>query len=186
MIYPETVLARLGSQRNRIPEHVDASGADVKLDCGCFVRFFLRLENETICDAAFQTNGCGFMVASADIVAGQLKDTHLSELHGLASADIQSRVRSLLADLPDERVACLEACARGIRAAFADLRAKRVEEFTGEKALVCTCFGVTEERIVALAEGSTLESIGSQTNAGTGCGSCLPVIEDIIATHRVL
>jgi NifU-like protein len=67
--------------------------------------------------------------------------------------------------------------------AFADFRAFQIEEFAGEKALICTCFGVSEERIEkAITENNlqTVEEVGEFCRAGTGCGSCQPLIQEII------
>jgi NifU-like protein len=70
-----------------------------------------------------------------------------------------------------------------LHAALAGYRARRVEEFSGEKALVCTCFGVSEEtieRVVAEYEIETVEQVTDFCKAGGGCGTCQPLIQEIL------
>ena len=68
---------------------------------------------------------------------------------------------------------------------FADFRVSQIEEFAGEKALICTCFGVSEETIEHLIKEKSLETVEEVTNgcnAGGGCGSCQLLIQEIIDT----
>ncbi len=50
---------------------------------------------------------------------------------------------------------------------------------------VCLCAGVTDGEIRAtLNEGAqTVEEVMLCTGAGTGCGSCVPTIEELITEH---
>jgi NifU-like protein len=53
----------------------------------------------------------------------------------------------------------------------------------GEAALICTCFGVTDDRIremIASRRARTVRQVGELTNAGTGCGSCQMLIREIL------
>ncbi|NPA37235.1 MAG: (2Fe-2S)-binding protein [Chlorobi bacterium] len=53
--------------------------------------------------------------------------------------------------------------------------------------LVCQCNGITEKEIVNVIKkkGATrLEQIQELTGAGTSCGRCIPVIEDLLDQHR--
>ena len=54
------------------------------------------------------------------------------------------------------------------------------------EAPVCVCFGVGAGRIRTAAEAGCcdVESIGSETKAGTNCGSCRPEIRTILAAVR--
>jgi NAD(P)H-nitrite reductase large subunit len=69
-----------------------------------------------------------------------------------------------------------------------DFRAFQIEEWSGEKALICTCFGVSEETIENLVKENSLETIEEVTaacNAGGGCGSCQPLIQEIIDEQTI-
>lgn len=48
--------------------------------------------------------------------------------------------------------------------------------------IVCTCFEVSEEEIrEAIKKGATtVEAVGDETNAGTGCGACQSRIQELI------
>jgi NAD(P)H-nitrite reductase large subunit len=52
---------------------------------------------------------------------------------------------------------------------------------------VCICHGVTAGRIAgAIAGGAcSLAAVGEATQAGTGCGSCRPEINALLARIRV-
>jgi len=54
--------------------------------------------------------------------------------------------------------------------------------------LVCTCFGVGRNRIVATvaAGAATVEEVGALTSAGTNCGSCKAEIGNLIASRRLV
>lgn len=123
------------------------------------------------------------MTAAADVLSDYLRSTPLSSLHGLESENLISAVSEKLDVVPSYRWHCVEACVEAIHAAFADFRQRQVEEFRGEKALICTCFGVTEEVIEAYVEQNRPETVAEVTNvcrAGGGCGSCRMLIQEII------
>jgi NAD(P)H-nitrite reductase large subunit len=55
--------------------------------------------------------------------------------------------------------------------------------FRGEKALVCTCFGVTEETIdeaLQISAVQTVEDVTSLCRAGGGCGACTMMIQEML------
>jgi NifU-like protein len=77
-------------------------------------------------------------------------------------------------------------CLETLQNALANFRAFQVEEWTGEKALICSCFGVSEETIENLIKTNSLETVEEVTdvcNAGGGCGSCQPLIQELIDVY---
>lgn len=48
--------------------------------------------------------------------------------------------------------------------------------------IVCNCFQVTKKQILEAidAGASTVDEVGAATNAGTGCGGCQSVIENLL------
>lgn len=183
-------LARL--RHNRLIADSNATGTAPNFSCGSFVRFSLSIDGESqiVADAAFESNGCGFMLAAADVLAESVTNKHLADLHGLADADLKEHFQKSLGEIPSERRECVAACIEALRTAFADFRARQIEEFQGEKALVCTCFGVSEERIESILSelaGTSVErtvfsvdDITRITHAGSGCGSCRMLIQEIL------
>jgi NifU-like protein len=167
----------------------NAVGTEASFICGAALRFTLRIERETkeILEARYQSSGCGFLIAAAETLAKKLDGKKLTELHGSDRAELQRQIENELDEFPAGRRHCLNLCLDALQAALADFRAAQVEEFTGEKALICTCFGVSEETIErAISEYSleTVEEVIEICNAGGGCGSCQPLIQDILENAR--
>jgi len=189
VVYPESIRIKLANlTRCRELQNSNGEGVGVNLSCGSTVRFFLRIDDDgRIADAAFRSNGCGHSRAAADVLAEWVTNKQLIDLHGLNAAEIDVVLQSELGDLADEHNACVAAATSALKVAFANYRAMRCEEFHGEKALICTCFGVTEEKIEDLIATSHLTSVGQVTaacNAGSGCGSCRMLIQEMLdASH---
>ena len=132
------------------------------------------------------------MIAAADVLAEIVTGKQLAELHGLDRNELRAKLRDELGAFPADRLHCEDACIEALRSAFADYRASQIEEFQGEKALICTCFGVSEETVESLlsepgtATGfsvlpiKTIEDVTRACNAGGGCGSCRMLIQEII------
>jgi NifU-like protein len=189
-VYPDRIFERLRSPRNVGPViRVDATGKSASLECGTYVLFELSIEAETKCieKISYKSNGCGFMIAAADVLAGEFDGRRLTELNALTD-EPQQLTLDALGKFPSARLHCANAVFEALRDAFADFRRRRIEEFAGEKALICTCFGVTEEVIENVINkhlATTVDEVGRICNAGTGCGSCQMMIQEMIELNRV-
>ncbi|HEY0429627.1 MAG TPA: iron-sulfur cluster assembly scaffold protein [Pyrinomonadaceae bacterium] len=186
--YPPKISARFYQPKNSGKSAAaNGVGTGASFVCGAFVRFYLEIDAGTkeITQAKFKTGGCGYSIAAADVLAGKIKGKKLIELHGLD--ELQAEVESELGNFSAFREHCLEICLDALHAAFADFRAYQIEEFAGEKALICTCFGVSEDEIekaVAENEIETIEEVTKICKAGGGCGSCQFLIQEIIDNYR--
>lgn len=187
--YPPEINQRFSAPKNVGKlENINAVGTGASFVCGAAVRFFLRIEKDTkeIFEAKFKTNGCGFTIASADVLAEKISGRKLTELHGLERESLQTEIEAELDRFPGNRKHCLEICIEALQAALADFRAFQIEEFAGEKALICTCFGVSEEaieKIIAENEIETVEDVTEISSAGGGCGSCQFLIQEMIDVY---
>lgn len=166
----------------------NAVGTDANFACGSFIRYRLTIDTDLkqVLAAGFTSNGCGYMLAAADVIAEYVTGKGLGDLHGLSDAELRSYVDRSLGEIAADRVDCVMACMSALHGAFTDHRSRQVEEFRGEKALICTCFGVTEETIEYLVASRSLTSVDEVTNAcdaGGGCGSCRMLIEEIIGSQ---
>lgn len=166
-------------------ETSNAVGTGANFACGSFVRFRVLIDAKTkrIARIGFESNGCGYMLASADAIASDYGDRFLTELHGIDRDALSAAVGERLGGFPSERTACLEACIDALESAFADFRAMQIEEFRGESALICSCFGVSEDRINEVITSSNAVSVDDVTeacNAGGGCGSCRILIQELL------
>ena len=165
--------------------NANAVGTNATFVCGTALRLSLRIEKDTkkIVEAKFKTNGCGYLIASADVLAEKIVGKQLNKLHNLDKSFLQTQIKNELGEFSENRRHCLELCLETLQFAFADFRNSQIEEFTGEKALICTCFSVSEETIENLINQNSLATIEDVTNAchaGGGCGSCQPLIQEII------
>jgi NifU-like protein len=186
VLYPERINQKLGSLHHfRVGADADAVGAEANFSCGSFVRFHLSIDGRSasVTDAAFTSNGCGFMLAAAELLAERISGNRLNDLHGLTDNDLGQTVAAALSEVPNGRSDCVKACFAALRRAFADFRARQIEEFRGERALICTCFGVTEDTIESNIQDLALETVDDVSgacNAGSGCGSCRMLIQEML------
>lgn len=175
---------KAASGAGELPD-ASAVGAGASFACGTFIRIYLRIEadDKKIIAARYKTSGCGFLIAAAEVLCGEITGEKLVGLHGLNKDFLKSRIESELGEFPAARAHCLEVCLDALNAAFAAHRAARIEEWTGEKALVCACFAVAEETIENLIQTeslATVKQITARCGAGGGCGACQPLIQEIL------
>lgn len=183
-VYPEPIASRLAALKYAgEPLDANAEGRAVNFDCGGFIAVQLQVSDDEgiVTDARFRSNGCGFMVAAADAICSSLEGASLGDLHGLGNLDA---VLFTTFGVPAAgRAACFESVTDAVREAFADHRRRRIEEFSGEKALICTCFGVSEETVVRFIENArpaSVEEVSDTCRAGSGCGSCRMLIQELL------
>lgn len=188
--YPDQIRRRFDSPKNSGKAvRTNAIGTGASLSCGSFVRFSMRIgiEDKSIEEIRFSSNGCGYMIAAADAIADIARGTRLTGLQGLNDNAFRLKIESELGGFDENRIGCLEVCLEALRSALAGFRAAQIEEFRGESALICTCFGVSEETIEQYIEENVLSSVEEVTNicnAGGGCGSCQMLIQEMIDLHR--
>ena len=163
----------------------NAEGKSASLECGTLIKFAMSIDLETkvITEVRFNTNGCGYMVAAADNLAKRISCQSLTELHGLDNIILKAELGRDMGEIPHERLHCIETVLSAIKDCVADFRSRQVQEFVGEKAVICTCFGVSEEKIeevIVSVDAHTVEAVGDVCRAGTGCGACQILISEII------
>lgn len=185
-VYPEGISERMHDALSRRScDGSNCAGTGASFECGCFVRLRLRIDPQTkvIEEVGVESNGCGYMLASVDVLSHDFMGRSLKELRGLDREALTRRSEDVLGPFPANRVSCREACVDALEVALENFRSSQLEEFRGEKALVCTCFSVTEERVESLiASGSveTVEDLSRACNAGSGCGSCRMMIQELL------
>ena len=188
--YPTKINRRFNAPENAgRADRANGVGTGASFVCGAFVRYYLRIDAQTkeINEAKFKTDGCGYAAAAADVLAGLVKGKNLTELHGLDESVLRADIEAELEKFSADRAHCLKICLDALHAAFADFRAFQIEEFAGEKALICTCFGISEDAIEKAIAKNALESVEEVTDAcqaGGGCGSCRFLIQEILDTSQ--
>ena len=187
--YPDRICQILGSEDPPAPPLAPTgTGTAGSFVCGCAARSVLSIDTAagTIEALSFVSNGCGYMVAAGRVLIKFFRHDELSDLHGLDEDEVVGRVAAALGGLPADRVHCARVAVEALQAAFADHRQKQVDEFRGERALVCTCFGISEDTIEEIVAGGSVRSVEEITSvcrAGAGCGSCRMIIADMIDEH---
>ena len=155
-----------------------AVGEVGSLACGDALKLFLKIENDRIVDASFQTFGCASAIASSSVLTDLVKGKTLDEALTVTNKEIADA----LGGLPQEKMHCSVMGQEALEAAIRSYRGQppRVEE---EGRIVCKCFGVSEEQIRRAIRENHLTSVEQVTNftkAGGACGGCIPEIEGIL------
>jgi NifU-like protein len=139
--------------------------------------------SKTIKEAGFRSNGCGYMIAAADKIAEVVAGRELTSLHSINEAEFAAIITEECSVFPQERERCLHTVLEALRSALAGHRAYLIEEFRGEKALICTCFGISEESIeefIISKEPRSVDEVTAACRAGAGCGSCRMLIQEML------
>ena len=88
-----------------------------------------------------------------------------------------------LAGINDNRKDCLALARNALISALQDYSNAARDEWSGDDALICTCFFISERTIEREIQSRGLTTISEVTrvcSAGGGCGSCHQLIQEII------
>lgn len=185
-VYPQRIADLIDTMADVEPRGKSVSGRSASFECGCFVEIELGFDGNVCTDGLMRTNGCGFVVAASQILIASLRGVDTKDLKGLDDDGSIEKIESQIGELSARRQ-CAEICIAALRRAFEAHRAVLVAEYSGETALICTCFGIDEAAIVDSINKdsySTVEEVSAKVMAGRGCGSCRGLIEEIIDTVR--
>lgn len=182
--YSEKVMDHYRNPRNvgKI-DNADAIGEAGSLTCGDQLKIYLKIENNIVTDAKFQTFGCGSAVASSSILTEMIIGKSVDEVRKITNKDIADE----LGGLPPEKMHCsvmgYEALEDALKnyGDYQDLDDLRNE--TKPEKTICTCFNVTENMILdAIKQNNlkTVEEVTNYTKAGGACAKCKRTIQDIL------
>ncbi len=162
----------------------DARATAASFVCGAVVRVTLKVDGERrIVDAKFKAAGCSFLVAANSVLTSAVLSKTTAEAAVLAqSPSVLDQLGSALADKQHCGGLAREAMLSAIRNYSDAARA----EWSADDALICSCFGISEERIETEIQRGQLRTVAEVTQvcqAGAGCGSCYKLIEDILDDH---
>ena len=158
------------------------TGRATSFACGGALRISLHIDDsQHITEAKFKAAGCSVLVASASLLTGAI----IGETTGEAAALGQRPevLDHLAFSSAGGRAECATLVCEALLSAIATYSGTVRDEWNGDEVLICTCFGVSEQTIDREIREKQLLTIGEVTrecNAGAGCRSCYPLIEDII------
>lgn len=169
------------------PRHVgeaiepNFTGRSASFQCGAVLRVSLNIdESQRITDARFKSAGCSVLVGASSLLLDEVIGKTTGEAAALARP---SQLAERPADLqPSDQ--CLKLTTEALLAAIRNFSDAARDEWEGDEALICTCFCVSErtiEREVRDHRLSTIAEVTTACNAGAGCRSCYPLIEEILA-----
>lgn len=181
--YPDRINEHFLNPRN-VGEvrDADATGEAGSLSCGAILRLSLKIDagQQRITDAKFKATGCGFLIASASVLTETIHELAISRAASLED----NAITDWFEELPFDRQHCAALCREALLKALANYHnATRGEEWVGDEALICTCFGVSEktiEHVIRTRSLGTVEQVTRACHAGGGCQSCHPLIVDIL------
>jgi len=183
--YSEKVMEHYRNPRNvgKI-EDADAVGTAGSLVCGDQLKIYLKIKDNIVTDAKFQTFGCGSAVASSSILTEMIIGKTVDEVKKITNKDIADE----LGGLPPEKMHCSVMGYEALEDAFKNyekdgyIPMEKLKNQTEEK-IICTCFQVTDKVIIDAIKTNhlhTVEEVTNYTKAGGACGRCKGEIQKII------
>ncbi len=190
--YSEKVMDHYRNPRNvGTIEDADAVGSAGSLTCGDQLKIYLKIKDNVVTDAKFQTFGCGSAVASSSILTEMIIGKTVDEVRKITNKDIADA----LGGLPPEKMHCSVMGYEALEDALKNYKAEGyvdIDDLLGnnppekQEKMICTCFQITENVIWdAIKQNGlkTVEEVTNYTKAGGACGKCKSVIKDIIDTY---
>ena len=117
--YSDIVIDHFQHPRNAGPlADANAVGEDRNPVCGDHMKLMLRIENDTIAEAHFQTRGCPAAIATSSMATVILTDMSLDEAATLKRQDFVDAVGGL----PKAKIHCSVLAAAALNQALANYR----------------------------------------------------------------
>ena len=116
-LYSEKVMDHFMHPRNvGVIENADGVGQVGNAKCGDIMKIYLKIENETIVDAKFETFGCGSAIASSSMATEMIKGKSIQDAMALTN----KAVAEALDGLPLHKMHCSVLAEEAIKGALKD------------------------------------------------------------------
>ena len=102
-------------------ENADGVGTVGNATCGDIMKMYLKIENNVIVDAKFQTFGCAAAIATSSTATEMVIGKTIEEAEQLTNADVVNN----LGGLPAQKMHCSVLAEEAIREAIKDYRSKQ-------------------------------------------------------------
>jgi NifU-like protein len=147
------------------------TGRAASLACGAHVRFSIQVdEAQKVSQARFRAAGCNALVAAASELTEKVMGLTTAEAAGIGT----------------EVTSCAVLARNALLDAIREYSNAARDDWSGDEALICTCFFVSERTIEREINSRGLTTVAEVTracNAGGGCGSCHQLIQEILASN---
>ena len=125
-LYSEKVMDHFRNPRNVGEiENADGIGEVGNAKCGDIMKIYLKIDNDIIVDAKFQTFGCGSAIASSSMATELIKGKPLSDALALTN----KAVVEALDGLPSHKIHCSVLAEEAIKKAVQDYYEKNGFEY---------------------------------------------------------
>jgi nitrogen fixation protein NifU and related proteins len=123
--YSETVLDHFQNPRNAgVMDEPDGVGYETNPVCGDTMRLMLRISDDRIEDARWQTKGCPAAIATSSFTSELIRGMSLDDATALTREEITRRIGGL----PRSKMHCSVLAQDAIRKAVADYRTRAATE----------------------------------------------------------
>lgn len=136
-LYSEKVMDHFMNPRNLGEiENADGIGEVGNAKCGDIMKIYLKVDNNIITDAKFETFGCGSAIASSSMATEMIKGKSIEEALKLSN----KAVAEALDGLPAHKMHCSVLAEEAIKAAVQDYYSKTGIEYNADEFPNCeTC-----------------------------------------------
>jgi nitrogen fixation NifU-like protein len=121
-MYNEKVIKEFSCPKN-VGEIADAEGVGKvgNAKCGDIMKMYLKIENDRVVDAKFQTFGCAAAIATSSVATELIKGKTVEEAMKITNKQVIAE----LEELPPQKIHCSVLAEEAIKAAIEDYRKKR-------------------------------------------------------------
>ena len=124
-LYSEKVMDHFRNPRNvGSIEDADGIGEVGNAKCGDIMKIYLKIDDDTVTDAKFETFGCGSAIASSSMATELIKGKPLSEVMQLTNR----AVTEALDGLPAYKLHCSVLAEEAIQAALKDYEERKKKQ----------------------------------------------------------
>jgi len=121
-MYNQKVLDAFANPKNvGVIENADGEGTVGNATCGDIMKITLKIENDVIVDAKFQTFGCAAAIATSSTATQMIIGMTIDEALKVTNA----KVVEYLEGLPPQKIHCSVLAEEAIKKAIEDYRAKQ-------------------------------------------------------------
>jgi NifU-like protein len=153
--------------------------------CGASAQVSLQVDKaQNISGAKFRATGCEFLVASLSILTERVIGKSTAEAACIGNT--RDKLQAELNAAPYQ-AHCIDLASDVLLQAIREYSNATRDDWTGDEVLICTCFFVSERIIESEIKNrglTTVREVTQACNAGGGCGSCQPLIVEILESVR--